>query len=81
MNMFVICVSTAPIGPRTFFGRPVHELTLNEIEKFKTLDESVTVSETKDGFGVEIANVDLERHVHETGTPVTLAGVEFMHRP
>lgn len=47
----------------------------------KTLAESVTVSETKDGFAVEIANVDLDRHIHETGTPVTLAGVEFMHRP
>ncbi len=64
-----------------FFGRSVHELTLDEIEKFKILDESTTVSETADGFAVEIANVDLERHIHETGTPVTLAGVEFMHRP
>ena len=63
-----------------FFGRPVHALTLDEIETFKTLAESVTVSETKDGFAVEIANVDLDRHIHETGTPVTLAGVEFMHR-
>ena len=64
-----------------FFGRPVHDLTLDEIEKFKILNENTTVSETADGFAVEIANVDLERHVHETGMPVTLAGVEFMHRP
>ncbi len=64
-----------------FFGRPVHELTLDEIEKFKILDESTTVSETADGFAVEIANVELEQYHDSPGTLMDIGGITFTRHP
>jgi hypothetical protein len=69
------------MGAEVPMSCPVHDLTLNEIERFKILSESVTVSETKDGFAIEIANVELEQYHDGPGTLMDIGGITFTRCP